>query len=187
MHIISQICISILINYYLTSFCNVCISRISILSLQHICLNKKVVHPQFKISKGVFQGDTFSSLLFLHGGIPNHYRSISNHPCHAWFFSSIGNGMKGEYTSWRQLATLQYCSKGYLESVDVTTIRWSSAKDNKRWYLLTKSMPSHHSVSNAKSFSKEHKMKGFTDDLTVISWMWSKRTSRSVGVCWSLL
>lgn len=65
MHIISQICISILINYYLTSFCNVCISRISILSLQHICLNKKVVHPQFKISKGGFQGDTFSSLLFL--------------------------------------------------------------------------------------------------------------------------
>ena len=51
------------------------------------------------------------------------------------------------YTSWRQLAPLQYCSKGYLESVDVTTIRWSSAKDNKRWYLLTKSMPSHHSVS----------------------------------------
>ena len=64
--------------------------------------------------------------------------------------------------------TLRYRSNGSFESVCLSTIKWVHAKGNGKWYLPPGSNFLHQ-PANAARFSKEHKVKGFADDLTIIS------------------
>ena len=64
--------------------------------------------------------------------------------------------------------TLRYRSNRSFESVSLLTIKWVQAKGNGKCYLPP-GFKFPHQPAKTVRFSKEHKVKGFADDLTVIS------------------
>ena len=64
--------------------------------------------------------------------------------------------------------TLRYRSGNNIEEVSLLSIDWSHAKGNGKWFLPpnTLSIPSKLSPS---THSKPHKVKGYADDLTIIT------------------
>ena len=65
-------------------------------------------------------------------------------------------------------ARLQYRKGGQIELVGLLQIRWKLAKDNGKSFLPRSCDPSSHTLTSA-AHSKPHKVKGYADDLTIIS------------------
>ena len=152
----------------------------------------------FKIKRGVFQGDTLSPILFLIAFHPI-IASISCHPSRGFFLqldgtqnvtqASIPAQGKFIYAYWDEansdekegwylakitsvcesgVVTLLYKSTKTQESVRLSDVKWVHAKGNGEWYLPPDAAALG-KISNHRKASKEHKVKGFADDLTVIS------------------
>ena len=148
----------------------------------------------FPITRGVFQGDTLSPLLFLICFNPT-IQSIAVHPCNGYslvlqkseencpsqnsFFYALWNEKSScEKIGWYLAkvlsiddngnVTLRYRSGNNIEEVSLLSIDWSHAKGNGKWFLPpnTLSIPSKLFPS---THSKPHdKVKGYADDLTII-------------------
>ena len=66
------------------------------------------------------------------------------------------------------VARLRYRSGGLFETVQFSSIKWAPAKGNGKWFLPPGSLIPSLPIVEA-SYSKEHKVKGFADDLTILS------------------
>ena len=66
------------------------------------------------------------------------------------------------------VARLRYRSGGLFETVQLSSIKWAPAKGNGKWFLPPGSLIPSLPIVEA-SYSKKHKVKGFADDLTILS------------------
>ena len=154
--------------------------------------------PVFNIKRGVFQGDTLSPVLFLILFNPI-IQSVSAHPSAGFslqlqcesqgrvstppakdsfiyaFWSEEGSSEKPGWYLAKVLsiavdgvASLRYRSGGLFETVQLSSIKWAPAKGNGKWFLPPGSLIPSLPIVEA-SYSKEHTVKGFADDLTILS------------------
>ena len=65
-------------------------------------------------------------------------------------------------------AVLKYRSGGTTEDISLLSIKWSPAKGNGKWFLSPANGPTS-SQCSLPSYSKPHKVKGYADDLTIIT------------------
>ena len=166
--------------------------------------------PVFPISRGVFQGDTMSPIIFLIAFNPV-LKLAQSLDCPGFAFripitdsedfpdcdSNIlvlwDEPESDEPSGWYRCNVLQYLPNGSVqlrypdgatESVHLSKVTWKFArKSAKVFYSLNDSPPSFtpasHRRSRQKKFAKstEHKVKGFADDLTIISANKNKHSS----------
>ena len=59
---------------------------------------------------------------------------------------------------------LKYCKGNLTEVIKLTELKWKSARGTDKWFRPTNDI-----LGTSTSCSKPHKVKGFADDLTIIS------------------
>ena len=149
--------------------------------------------PSFPISRGVFQGDTLSPLIFLITFNPIIQLAQSLSTC--GFCLKLSDPTSRElpkvnphlYVQWDEedsdepqgwylakvtsvsadgTATVLYRKGRMLELINLSKTNWFPAPRNGKWYLP--SPPPTATITNTKQ-SKTHKVKGYADDLSVFS------------------
>jgi hypothetical protein len=152
----------------------------------------------FMIRQGIFQGDTLSSLLFLIAFQPilhlAEFLELDGYQLKFFIPNSEGLPLPGAhaYVYWDDEASdepqewylcrimmskVEYLNSSATEIVDLKSIPWYFARKSARKYLPSEVTPPslplkkvREQVQESKSFSSsKHKVKGFADDLTVIS------------------
>ena len=155
--------------------------------------------PSFPISKGVFQGDTLSPLIFLITFNPIIQLAQSLSTC--GFQLKLSDSTTQElrkvnsnlYVQWDEVdsdepqgwylakvisvssdgtATVLYRKGKTLETFNLFEINWFPAPGNGKWYL---SNPPSTVTTTSTKHSKTHKVKGFADDFSVFSSSMKKR------------
>ena len=149
--------------------------------------------PSFPISRGVFQGDTMSPLIFLitFNPIIQLAQSLStcgfrlkrsdptsrelpkvNSHLYVQWDEEDSDEPQGWYlakvtsVSADGTATVLYRKGRMLESINLSKTNWFPAPGNGKWYLP--SPPLTVTITNTKQ-SKTHKVKGYADDLSMFS------------------
>ena len=153
----------------------------------------------FSIGKGVFQGDTLSPLIFLLAFNPiiqsiqntrTGYRLKLPPPrCDENPLPKVGTYI---YAYWEEqesndhcgwyvakilsvhpdgAASLKYRKDNTTEDVSLNEIRWITGSGRGKWFLPPSHTPPEHTCASTPqpTFSSAHKVKGFADDLTVLS------------------
>ena len=154
--------------------------------------------PTFPIKRGVFQGDTLSPLLFLIAFNPI-LQALCIHPSKGFsllieketqvspsVIPKIGSYVYALWNEYRSdekpgwyLAKvcsvsdegetiLQYKAGGRIEKVAISEICWAPAKGNGKWFLPPSTTLPSIPMTPAK-LSKDHKVKAYADDLTIIT------------------
>ena len=159
---------------------------------------KDWITESFPIQRGVFQGDTLSPLLFLIAFNPI-IQSVKAHPSKGYALKlpdtaqshppSLPSVNSHIYALWDEqcsdetpgwylakvlcvhdsgLFQIRYRKGGLIEDVCLPNIKWTPAMGNGKWFLPCSSIPPSTTIPAVKA-SQSHKVKGYADDLTVIS------------------
>ena len=79
-----------------------------------------------------------------------------------WYLAKITS------LSGRGEANLLYRSGGSTEKIRLSDIKWMPARGNGKWFMPPMTV-SFHSLAKIVKKSREHKVKGFADNLTIIN------------------
>ena len=167
-------------------------------SLSAYIYTKEWSTPTFPIKRVVFQGDTLSPLLFLIAFNPI-LQALCIHPTKGFSLliekeaqvppTAIPKTGSYVYALWNEYPSdekhgfylakvcsvsdegetvLQYRAGGRIEKVTISEICWVPAKGNGKWFLPPSTTLPSIPMTPAK-LSKEHKVKAYADDLTIIT------------------
>ena len=159
--------------------------------------------PEFAITRGVFQGDTLSPMLFLLCFNPiisfiqqlptcGFYllldldNSIGLPPVNSNIYTKWDEDDSTEPKGWYLCTVKEYLSDGQAEilyrnnsseTVDLRLINWKLARKSAKSFIPISSQPPDHPLKQAREAAKKpkqiksscHSVKGYADDLTVLS------------------
>ena len=146
---------------------------------------------KFKIGRGVFQGDTLSPLIFLIAFNPIIQLAESLNTCgyclripstlpevpktHSYIYALWEEPNSNEPMGWYLAKvnsiesdgsiSLKYRKGNLTEVIKLMKLKWKPAHGNDKWYRSTNDITG----TSTKTRSNPHKVKGFADDLTIIS------------------